>query len=184
MPSTRSGASYKPSSSSQKGHRCDFGRSQSATEGQGSVDDFRIDKLCHSEADNTVLPSKRGDNATRSCSVHIQSQPEGLQQCIAEQRVPDHCLSVEKLHEFLPDCEKITGPSQHFKVTQWMESIDGKEEHDAFNSRMEEKHPPTTQESSKNSPSSQNHQFQREKAAKNSEQGQRQGISHKALQPG
>ncbi|MBW0555031.1 hypothetical protein O181_094746, partial [Austropuccinia psidii MF-1] len=76
------------------------------------------------------------DTAARSLSGDLQSQPEGLQQCIAAQRVPDPCRSVEKLHEFLPDCEKIAGPSQHLQVTQWMSSIDGKEEHDAFNSRM------------------------------------------------
>ncbi|MBW0575334.1 hypothetical protein O181_115049 [Austropuccinia psidii MF-1] len=134
MPSTRSEASYSPSSSSQKVHRRDYGRSQSVTEGQGSVDDFQINKICHSEADNTVLPSKRADTATRSLSGHIQRQPKGLQQCIAAQRVPDPCRSVEKLHEFLPDCEKIPWPSQHLQVNQWMASIK--------NSRMEEKNPP------------------------------------------
>ncbi|MBW0529828.1 hypothetical protein O181_069543 [Austropuccinia psidii MF-1] len=117
MPSTRSGASYDPSSSSQKGHRRDYGRSQPVTEGQGSVDDFQIDKLCHSQADNTVLPSNKADTATRSLSEHLQSQPEGLQQCITVQRVPDPCISVEKLHQLLPDCEKIPGPSQHLQVT-------------------------------------------------------------------
>ncbi|MBW0576032.1 hypothetical protein O181_115747, partial [Austropuccinia psidii MF-1] len=88
-------ASYNPSRSSQKGHRCDYGRSQSAIERQGG---------------------------------HLQRQPEGLQQCIAAQRVPDPCRSMGRLHEFLPDCEKIPGPSQHLQVTQWMASIDGKEE--------------------------------------------------------
>ncbi|MBW0555175.1 hypothetical protein O181_094890 [Austropuccinia psidii MF-1] len=117
MPSTRSGASYNPSSSSQECHRHDYGRSQSVTEGQGLVDDFQINKLCHSEADNTVLPSNRADTATRSLSGHLQSQPEGLQQCTAAQRVPDPCRSVEKLHQFLPDCEKVPGPSQHLQVT-------------------------------------------------------------------
>ncbi|MBW0497764.1 hypothetical protein O181_037479 [Austropuccinia psidii MF-1] len=159
-------------------------RSQSVTEGQGSVDDFQINKLCNSEADNTVLPSNRADTSTRSLSGDIQSQPEGLQQRIAAQRVPDPCRSVEKLHEFLPDCEKIPGTSQHLQVTQWMESIYGKEEHDAFNSRKEEKQPSTTQVSSKNSPNSQQQQFQCEKAATNSAQGQRQGTNHKNLQPG
>ncbi|MBW0524838.1 hypothetical protein O181_064553 [Austropuccinia psidii MF-1] len=183
MPLNRSGASYKPSSSSQKGHRCDYGRSQSVTEGQGSVDDFQINKLCHSEADNTALPSNRADT-TISLSGYIQSQTEGLQQCIAAQRVPDSCRSVEKLHEFLPDCEKIPGPSQHLQVTQWMASIDGKKEHDAFNRRMEEMQPTTTQASAKNSTSGQQQQFQCEKAAKSSEQGPRQGTRHKALQPG
>ncbi|MBW0535827.1 hypothetical protein O181_075542 [Austropuccinia psidii MF-1] len=152
MPPTRSGASYNPSISSQKGHRHDYGRSESVTEVQGSVDDFQINELCHSEADNTVLPSNRADTATRSLSGHLQSQPEGLQQCISAQRVPDPCRYVEKLHEFLPNCEKIPGPSQHLQVPQWMASIDGKEEHDAFNSRMEEKPDSTTQASAKNSP--------------------------------
>ncbi|MBW0572091.1 hypothetical protein O181_111806 [Austropuccinia psidii MF-1] len=95
--------------------------------------------MVHSEADNTVLPSSRSETATRSLSGYIKSQPEGLQQCIAAQRVPDPCRSVEKLHEFLLDCEKIPGPSQHLQITQWMASIDGKEQHDALNSRIEEK---------------------------------------------
>ncbi|MBW0572410.1 hypothetical protein O181_112125 [Austropuccinia psidii MF-1] len=155
MPSTRSGASYNPSHSSQKGHRCDYGTSQSVTEGQRSVNDFQINKLCHSEADNTVLPSNTADTATSSLSGHLQAHPEGLQQCIAAQRIPDPCRSVENLHEFLPDCEKIPGPSQHLQVTQWMASIDVKEEHVAFNNRMEEKQPSTTQASAKNTPSSQ-----------------------------
>ncbi|MBW0575600.1 hypothetical protein O181_115315 [Austropuccinia psidii MF-1] len=177
MPSTRSGASFNPSCSSQKDHRREYGRSQSVTEGKGSVDDFQINQLCHSEADNTVLPSKAAYTTTRSLSGHIQSQPEFLQKCIASQRIPDPCRSVEKLHEFLPDCEKIPGSSQHLKVTQWMASIDGKEEHDAFNSRIEEEQPSSTQASAKNSPSSQQQQFQHEKAATSSEQGQRKGTS-------
>ncbi|MBW0590279.1 hypothetical protein O181_129994 [Austropuccinia psidii MF-1] len=103
MPSTRSGTTYNPSSSSQKGHRHDYGRGQSVTERQGSVDDSQKNKLVHSEADSTVQPSNRGDTATKSLSGSIKSQTEGLQQCIAGQRVPDPCISVEKLHEFLPD---------------------------------------------------------------------------------
>ncbi|MBW0576244.1 hypothetical protein O181_115959 [Austropuccinia psidii MF-1] len=184
MPSTRSGASYNPSSSSQKCHRRYYGRSKSVTEVQGSVDDLQLNKLCHSEADNTILPSNRADTTTRSLSGHIQSQTEGLKQFIAAQRVPDPCRSVENLHEFLPDCEKIPGPSQHLHLTQWMALIDGKEEHDAFNSGMEEKQPSTTQASAKNSPSSKQRKFQHEKAATSSKQGQRQGTSHKPLQPG
>ncbi|MBW0474753.1 hypothetical protein O181_014468 [Austropuccinia psidii MF-1] len=124
---------------SQKGHRPDYGRSQSITEEQWSVKLFQTGKLFHSEADNTVLHSNRAEATTISLSGHLKSQPEGIQQCIEAQRVPDPCRSVEKLYEFLPDCEKIPGPSQHLQVTQWMASIDGKEKHDSFNSRMEEK---------------------------------------------
>ncbi|MBW0547227.1 hypothetical protein O181_086942 [Austropuccinia psidii MF-1] len=163
MPSTRSGVSYNPSRSSQKGHRCDYGRSQSVTEGQGSVDDLQSNKLCHSEADNTILPSNGAETTTRSLSGHLESQPEGLQQCIAAQRVPDPFRSVGKLHEFLPYCGKIPGPSQYLQVTQWMAYIDGKEEHDSFNSRMEAKKPSTTKANAKNNPNSQKQQFQLEK---------------------
>ncbi|MBW0512391.1 hypothetical protein O181_052106 [Austropuccinia psidii MF-1] len=88
------------------------------------------------------------------------------------------------MHEFLPNPEKIPGPSQHLQVTQWMASLYGKEEHDAFNSRIEGKIPSTIQASAKNSPISQQQKLQHEKAATSSKQGQRQGPSHKALQPG
>ncbi|MBW0563562.1 hypothetical protein O181_103277 [Austropuccinia psidii MF-1] len=56
--------------------------------------------------------------------------------------------------------------------------------HDAFSSRMEEKQPSSTQESSKKSLSSQQQKFQLENVATSSEQGKRQGSSHKNLQPG
>ncbi|MBW0569469.1 hypothetical protein O181_109184 [Austropuccinia psidii MF-1] len=113
MPSTKSGARYKPSSSSQKGHRRDYGIGQSDTEGQGLVNDFHNNKWSNSEADDTILPSKGAETATRSLSGHLPSQPEGLQQCTAAQRVPDPCKSVGKLHELIPDCKKIPGSSQH-----------------------------------------------------------------------
>ncbi|MBW0538959.1 hypothetical protein O181_078674 [Austropuccinia psidii MF-1] len=125
MPSTRSGASYNPSGSSKEGNRRDYGRSQPGTEGKGSVDDFQTTKIGHSDADNTILPSQRADTATRSLSGHIQSQPQSIQQCTAVQGVPYPCRFVEKLHEFLPDCEKISGPSQYLQIAQWMASIDG-----------------------------------------------------------
>ncbi|MBW0488703.1 hypothetical protein O181_028418 [Austropuccinia psidii MF-1] len=111
-------ASYNPSSSSQKGNRRDYCRSQPGTEGRGSVDDFQTTKIGHSDADNTILPSQRADTATRSLSGYIQSQPQSLQQCPAVQIVPDPCRSVEKLHEFLPDCEKIPGQSQYLQIAQ------------------------------------------------------------------
>ncbi|MBW0506634.1 hypothetical protein O181_046349 [Austropuccinia psidii MF-1] len=65
-----------------------------------------------------------------------------------------------------------------------MASIDGKEKHDAFNRRMEGKQPSTTKASFKNSPSSQQQQFQCEKADTSSEKRERQGTSYKTLQPG
>ncbi|MBW0583961.1 hypothetical protein O181_123676 [Austropuccinia psidii MF-1] len=80
MPSARSGARYNPSSSSQKGYRHDHGRRKSVTEQQGSINESQTDKLCHSEADDTVSPSNKDDTAIRSLSGHIQSQPEGLKQ--------------------------------------------------------------------------------------------------------
>ncbi|MBW0539936.1 hypothetical protein O181_079651 [Austropuccinia psidii MF-1] len=161
MPSNRSGASYTPQAAPKK-----------------------VIHVIMTEANQLQKEKAQSETATRSLSGHLQRKPEGLQQCITEQRVPDPCRYVEKLHEFLPDCERIPKLSQHLKVTQWMASIDGKEEHDAFNSRMEEKQPSTTQASTKNSSSSQKQQFQHEKEATSLKQGQRQGTSHKALQPG
>ncbi|MBW0593188.1 hypothetical protein O181_132903, partial [Austropuccinia psidii MF-1] len=122
------------------------------TEGRGSLNDTQTDKLCHSEADSTVLPSKRADTATRSIFGHIKSHPEGLKQFPEAQRVPYPCRSVEKLHEFLLDCEKIDGPSQHLQVSQLMESIDGKEKHDSFNRIMEGKAPPPPKQVPKTAP--------------------------------
>ncbi|MBW0532431.1 hypothetical protein O181_072146 [Austropuccinia psidii MF-1] len=65
-----------------------------------------------------------------------------------------------------------------------MASIDGKEEHDALNSRIEENQPSTTQTSAKHIPSGQQKKLQLGKAATSSEQGQKKGTSHKTLQPG
>ncbi|MBW0532047.1 hypothetical protein O181_071762 [Austropuccinia psidii MF-1] len=65
-----------------------------------------------------------------------------------------------------------------------MAFIDGKEKHDALNRRMEEKQPSSTQASAKPRPSSHQKQFQCEKAATSSDQGQRKGTSHKTLKPG
>ncbi|MBW0474627.1 hypothetical protein O181_014342 [Austropuccinia psidii MF-1] len=92
MPSTRSGASYNPSSSSQKGHRPDYGRSQSVTEGQGA------------------------DTATRSHSGHLQSQPEGLQKCTAAQRVPDPCRSVKNCMNSYLTVRKFLGHTNTCKL--------------------------------------------------------------------
>ncbi|MBW0558406.1 hypothetical protein O181_098121 [Austropuccinia psidii MF-1] len=156
MLSTRSGASYNPSSSSHKGN---------------------------SDDDDTILPSQRDDTTPRSFSGHIQSQPQRLQQFPAVQGVPDPCRFVEKLHEFLPDCEKVPGPSQYLQISQWMASIDGEEKHDSLHTRMEEKQPSTTQASAKNSSSGQKQQIQREKEATSSKKGQREGTSTKTLYP-
>ncbi|MBW0468773.1 hypothetical protein O181_008488 [Austropuccinia psidii MF-1] len=143
IPSARSGASYNPASSSQTGYRRDYHRSQSVTEGKGSVNGSQTDKLCHSEVDNTVLPSNSTENTTRSLNGHIQSQKVGLQQLISAQGEPDPCRSVERLPEFLPDCEKIPWPSNDLQVTQWIASMDGKEKHVAFNRQIEKNyHPP------------------------------------------
>ncbi|MBW0552655.1 hypothetical protein O181_092370, partial [Austropuccinia psidii MF-1] len=165
-----------------KGNRCEYGRSQLGTEGKGSVDEFQTTKIGHSDSDNTILPSQRADTATRNVSGHIQSQPQSIQQCPAVQGVADPCRSVEKLHEFLPDCGKVSGPSQYLKTAQWMASIDREEKHDSLDTRMEEKQPSTTQASAKNSPSCQQQEFQREKAATSSKKRQREGTSPKTLQ--
>ncbi|MBW0583677.1 hypothetical protein O181_123392 [Austropuccinia psidii MF-1] len=133
MPSTRSGASYNPSSSSQKGPRHGYGRGQSVTERQG--------------------------------------QPEVLQQCISAQRVPDPCRSVEKLHEFLPDFEKIPGTSQHLQVTQWIASIDGKEKLMLLTEEWREKNPPPPKQVPKTAPVSSSRNYNMKKKPQAQEKG-------------
>ncbi|MBW0574491.1 hypothetical protein O181_114206, partial [Austropuccinia psidii MF-1] len=167
-----------------KGNRRAYGRSQPGTEGKGSFDDFQTTKIGHSDADNTILSSQRGDTTTRSLSGHIKRQPQSIQQCPAVQGLPDPCRSVEKLHEFLPDCEKIAAQSQYLQIAQWMASIDGEEKHDALDTGMEEKKPSTTQASAKTPPSGKQQKFQCEKAATSSKQGKRKGTSRQILQPG
>ncbi|MBW0463672.1 hypothetical protein O181_003387 [Austropuccinia psidii MF-1] len=46
------------------------------------------------------------------------------------------------MDELLPHSEMYPGPSQYFQVTEWMASINGKEEHDYFNRKIEGKPPP------------------------------------------
>ncbi|MBW0571229.1 hypothetical protein O181_110944 [Austropuccinia psidii MF-1] len=65
-----------------------------------------------------------------------------------------------------------------------MSSIDGKEAHDAFNRRMDERKPSTTQTGAKARTSGQKQQFQCEKAATNSEQEQGKSTSQKPYSQG
>ncbi|MBW0485371.1 hypothetical protein O181_025086 [Austropuccinia psidii MF-1] len=65
-----------------------------------------------------------------------------------------------------------------------MESIDGTEKHYAFNSRMKENPPSTTQASAKDSPSSQQQQLQHEKAATSSEKGKGKAPATKPYSQG
>ncbi|MBW0462226.1 hypothetical protein O181_001941 [Austropuccinia psidii MF-1] len=178
------GASYNPSSTSQRGFRHDFDRTKSVTEGEGWLKESQTDKVCHSKADNTFLPLNRADTTTRSLSGYIQSHPEGIQKFTSAQRVSDPRRPLEKLHELLPDCEKIPGPSQHLQVTEWMASIDGKEEYDAFNSKINGNQLSNTQTYAKTILSGQKKQLQCEKVATISEKWQRQSTSHKIIKPG
>ncbi|MBW0462923.1 hypothetical protein O181_002638 [Austropuccinia psidii MF-1] len=121
-------------------------------------------------SDSTFLPSNRIKFTTTSLSGHIQSQPEGSQRCTSAQRVPNYRRPLEKLHELSPDCEKVAGPSQYLKVTEWVAYIDVNEEHDRFQSRMEGKQLSMTQKSVKTNHRVQKKKFQHEKAATSSEQ--------------
>ncbi|MBW0553992.1 hypothetical protein O181_093707 [Austropuccinia psidii MF-1] len=76
-------------------------------------------------------------------------------------------IAVGKLHELSTDCEKASGPSKHLQATQLIAFIYGKDKNYAFNSRMEEKQPSTTQTNAKNIPNIQKQQVQHEKAAPN-----------------
>ncbi|MBW0594185.1 hypothetical protein O181_133900 [Austropuccinia psidii MF-1] len=86
------------------------------------------------------LPKDLKTPQEASVDIYIASQ-KAYNNALQHKRVSDPCRSVEKLHEIIPDCKKIPGSSQYLQVTQWMASTDGKEEYDAFNSRMDENIP-------------------------------------------
>ncbi|MBW0553256.1 hypothetical protein O181_092971 [Austropuccinia psidii MF-1] len=65
-----------------------------------------------------------------------------------------------------------------------MASIDGKEEHDAFNSRMEEKQPSTTQASSKNSSVASSRNFNMEKQRQSQNKGKGKAPATKPYSQG
>ncbi|MBW0466028.1 hypothetical protein O181_005743 [Austropuccinia psidii MF-1] len=111
----------------------------------------------------------RSQSVTEGQGGNIKSQPEVLKQCIAAQRVPGPCRSVEKLHEFLPDYEKIPGPSQHFKVTQWMASIDGKKNMMLLTAEWRKNNPPPPKKVPKTAPvaSSRNSNVKKQPQAQN-----------------
>ncbi|MBW0545941.1 hypothetical protein O181_085656 [Austropuccinia psidii MF-1] len=100
-----------------------------------------------------------------------KSDPECLQKCLAAQRVPNPRRSVKKGHEFLPDCDNFSRPSQNFQVTKWIASIYGKEKNDSFNRRMEETQTSTIHTSAKISSNGQQQKLNSEKAAISSEKG-------------
>ncbi|MBW0536807.1 hypothetical protein O181_076522 [Austropuccinia psidii MF-1] len=60
MPSNRSGASYNPSRSSEKGYRRDYGRRQSVTEGQGSKKAINIIKEDNKKSLDDIANSFNG----------------------------------------------------------------------------------------------------------------------------
>ncbi|MBW0545511.1 hypothetical protein O181_085226, partial [Austropuccinia psidii MF-1] len=108
-----------PQAAPKKGHRHDYGRSQSVIEGQGSVDDFQINKLCNSEAYNTVLPSKKADTATRSLSVHLKTSQKAYNNASQNkeyQILADLCkncmnsyLTVRRFLGHLKTCKLLNG---------------------------------------------------------------------------
>ncbi|MBW0589430.1 hypothetical protein O181_129145 [Austropuccinia psidii MF-1] len=100
---------------------------------------------------NNQEPAITPQEAPKKVIDMIMAEANQLQKDKA-QRVPDDCMSLEKQHEFLPVCERIPWPYQHLQFAQWMASIYGKEEHDAFEKRMEEKNSPPPKEVPKTGP--------------------------------
>ncbi|MBW0527347.1 hypothetical protein O181_067062 [Austropuccinia psidii MF-1] len=180
MPSTRSGASYNPSSSSQKGHRREFCRSQSVTERQGSVDDSQSNRLVHSEADNTVLHSNKADTAIKSLSGYIESQLEGLQQSTAAQKVPDPCRSVENcMNSYMTVRKYLEHPNTCKLLNGWHPFME-KKNMMLLTEEWSKNNPPPPKQVQKTAPVARS----RNSNVKKQPQAQRQGTRHKTLQTG
>ncbi|MBW0529987.1 hypothetical protein O181_069702 [Austropuccinia psidii MF-1] len=77
------------------------------------------------------------------------------------------------LHEFLPDCERIPGTSQHLQVTQWMEYIDGKEKMMLLTAELKKNNPPPPKPMPKTAPvaSSSNFSLKKQPPAQNKGKG-------------
>ncbi|MBW0547134.1 hypothetical protein O181_086849 [Austropuccinia psidii MF-1] len=184
MPSTRSGAGYNPSSSSQKGHRRDYGRGQSVTEEQGSVDDLQINKLCHSEADNTILPSNRTETATRILSGHIQSQPEGNNNALQHK---EYQILVYLWKDFMNSyltVRKFLGHPNTCKLLNGWHPLMEKKNMMHLTPEWRKNNPPPPKQVPKTAPVASSSKLYLKKAATSLKQGPRQGTSHKILQPG
>ncbi|MBW0519031.1 hypothetical protein O181_058746 [Austropuccinia psidii MF-1] len=78
-----------------------------------------------------------------------------------------------KLHEFLPYCEKVHRPSQHLQVTQWMASIDGKENMMCLTVEWRKNNPPPPKQVPKTSPvaRSSNSNVKKQPKAQNKDKG-------------
>ncbi|MBW0463452.1 hypothetical protein O181_003167 [Austropuccinia psidii MF-1] len=89
-----------PQAPPKKGYIHDYGRIQSVTEGQMSVNESQTDELCHYEVDNTGLLSKRSDTAKGSPFGHIYRQPEGEYHILADWS-KNHMNSYQNARNFL-----------------------------------------------------------------------------------
>ncbi|MBW0535721.1 hypothetical protein O181_075436 [Austropuccinia psidii MF-1] len=65
-----------------------------------------------------------------------------MQQCTSTQKVSNPRRPLKKVHELLPDYEKVSESSQYWEVPQWIASIYGKDKNGTFNTRIEGKNPP------------------------------------------
>ncbi|MBW0576434.1 hypothetical protein O181_116149 [Austropuccinia psidii MF-1] len=183
MHSSRSGTSYRPSGSSQKGHRRDYGRSQSNTEGQGSGKDFNNIKLSNSEADDTILPSKTM-TSPQGASVDIYKASQKAYKSALQHKEYQILADLWKncMNSYLNVSKFLGHPNTCRLLNGWHPLMEKK---NMMHLTAEwRKKPTTTKASAKTSPSGQQQQFQCEKAATSSKQGKSEGTSAKALQPG
>ncbi|MBW0509432.1 hypothetical protein O181_049147 [Austropuccinia psidii MF-1] len=194
MPSTRSGASYNPSCSSQKGHRHDYGRSQSVAEGQKSVDDSQSSRAIHSEAYNTVLTSNRAEPPQEaSVDIYKASQKaynNALQhkeyQILADlgKNCMNSYLTVRKFLGHPNTCKLLNGWHPLMEKNMILLTEEWRKNNPPPPIKVPKAAPVASSSNSnvKKQPQDQNKGKGKEPATR-SEQGQRQGTSHKALQP-
>ncbi|MBW0493065.1 hypothetical protein O181_032780 [Austropuccinia psidii MF-1] len=152
MPSTKSGASYNPSRSSKNVIEVIMEEPNQLQKDKGHLMDSKLTNysimkliiLFYLQTELTLPQEASVDIYKASHKAYKNALQNKVYQILAD--------LWKNLSQYLPDCKKIPGQSQNFKVTQWMASIYGKEKHDAFNRKMEEKQPSTTQTSAKIAP--------------------------------
>ncbi|MBW0577707.1 hypothetical protein O181_117422 [Austropuccinia psidii MF-1] len=161
MPSTRFGASYNPSSSSQKGHIHDYGRII-----------LKLIKLFYLQKELTPPQEASVDIYKSSQKAYSNALQHKEYQILADlwKNCMNSYLTVRNVLGYPNTCNLFNGWNPLMEKKNMM----------LLTSEWRENNPSPP----KNSPSGQKQKFQREKAATSSEQGHRKGTSHRNLQPG
>ncbi|MBW0585499.1 hypothetical protein O181_125214 [Austropuccinia psidii MF-1] len=136
----------------------------------------------HSEWDNTILPSKRADTPTPSLLDIYKASPSAYKNAL---QLKEYQILADPwkncMNSYLTVRKFLRHPNTFKLLNGWHPFME-KKNMMLLRAEWRKKHS-TSKESTKNSPSGQQQQFQNEEAATNSKQGKREDTISKTLQP-